>query len=86
MYPQMERDMSDSTTKASKEVIRLKEELEKMFGNKLGVEKELANEKAKRADELKERLGIATEEVKNVCVCARVQVFLCLCVCVCVCV
>ena len=58
--------MSDSTTKASKEAKQLNEELERMIGNKLGVEKELANEKAKRADELKERLGIATEEVKNV--------------------
>jgi len=56
-------------------VKRLKEELDGMIKNKLEVEKELANEKAKRADELKQRLGIATVEVKNVCVC----------VCVCVC-
>jgi len=74
--------MSDSTTKASKEAKQLNEELERMIGNKLGVEKELANEKAKRADELKERLGIATEEVKNVCVCVCLQACLWLCVCV----
>ena len=84
MYPQMERDMSDSTTKASKEVKRLNEKLKRVIGNKLGVEKELANEKAKRADELKERLGIATEEVKNVCVCVCVQACLFVVVCVCV--
>ena len=71
----MERDMSDATTNASKEVKRLKEELDGMIKNKLEVEKELANEKAKRADELKQRLGIATVEVKNVCVCV------CECVC-----
>ena len=67
-YAQMERDMADSTTNASKEVKRLKEELDGMIKKKLEVEKELAKEKAKRADELKEKLDIATEEIKKVCV------------------
>ena len=61
----MERDMSDATTKASKQVKGLKEELDGMIKKKLEVEKELATEKAKGADELKERFGIATEEVNN---------------------
>jgi hypothetical protein len=68
MYAQMERDMADSTTNASKEVKRLKEELDGMIKKKLEVEKELAKEKAKKADELKEKLDIATEEIKKVCV------------------
>ena len=67
-YAQMERDMADSTTNASKEVKRLKEELDGMIKKKLEVEKELAKEKAKKADELKEKLDIATEEIKKVCV------------------
>ena len=67
-YAQMERDMADSTTNASKEVKRLKEELDGMIKKKLEVEKELAKEKAKKADELKEKLDIATEEIRKVCV------------------
>ena len=67
-YAQMERDMADSTTNSSKEVKRLKEELDGMIKKKLEVEKELAKEKAKKADELKEKLDIATEEIKKVCV------------------
>jgi len=67
-YAQMERDMADSTTNASKEVKRLKEELDGMIKKKLEVEKELAKEKAKKADELKEKLDIAAEEIKKVCV------------------
>ena len=47
---------------------RLKEELDGMIKKKLEVEKELAKEKAKKADELKETLDIATEEIKKVCV------------------
>ena len=67
-YAQMERDMADSTTNSSKEVKRLKEELDGMIKKKLEVEKELAKEKAKKADELKEKLDIATEEIRKVCV------------------
>jgi hypothetical protein len=72
-YAQMERDMADSTTNASKEVKRLKEELDGMIKKKLEVEKELAKEKAKKADELKEKLDIATEEIKKVCAYAEMK-------------
>ena len=43
---QIEKEMADSTVNASKEVKRLKEELDTMIKKKLEVEKELAKEKA----------------------------------------
>ena len=50
---------------ASKEVKRLKEELDGMIKKKLEIEKELAKEKAKKADELKEKLEVATKEIEK---------------------
>lgn len=47
----------------TQEVKRLKEELDGMIKKKLEVEKELAKEKAKKADELKEKLDIATKKI-----------------------
>lgn len=59
----IEKEMADSSVNASKEVKRLKEELDGMIKKKLEVEKELAKEKAKKADELKEKLEVAGKKI-----------------------